>query len=158
MIEQYCLTDVVLDSLKEIFDTMIFMSVETLDAESINKTSEMILGAITFKGDLEGCFSFSCVEIGARSVAANMLCLDSPDEVGEEDLADAIGEVCNMVMGSIKTRLQDTIPNIELSIPSVISGCSMRTNIGEGATKAAINIKLGGQYQAELSFICRSCS
>ncbi|MCG8377610.1 MAG: chemotaxis protein CheX [Chlorobiales bacterium] len=156
MLEQICFTDVVLDSIREVFDTMIFMAVEPLDVEKIDKANEMLLGSITFKGDLEGCLSFCTAVQGAKTVAANMLCLDSPDEVGEEDLADAMGEVCNMVMGSIKTRLQDTIPNIELSIPSVIAGHAIRTSLGEGAQRSLVNVNLGGSYEAELSFVCRA--
>jgi chemotaxis protein CheX len=155
MLEQLSLTDVVLDSVREVFDTMIFMAVEQLEVATIDKSQEMLLGSITFKGNLEGCLSFCTTVQGAKTVAANMLCLDTPDEVGEDDLADAIGEVCNMVMGSIKTRLQETVANIELSIPSVISGHSIRVNLGEGAKRTLVCVSLGENYQAELSLICR---
>ena len=88
MIEQYCMTDVLLDSIKEIFETMIFMSVEPCEDASASIEGEILLGSITYKGDIEGCLGICCSMDCAKAVSANMLCMDSSDEVTEEDLAD----------------------------------------------------------------------
>ncbi|MFC1764946.1 chemotaxis protein CheX [Planctomycetota bacterium] len=155
MIEQICIADVLLESIKEIFETMIFMSVEPCGNDTPSIEGEILMGSITYKGDIEGCLGICCAMDCAKAVAANMLCMDSPDEVTEEDLADAMGEVSNMVMGSIKTRLQDTIANIELSIPSVVAGRSLRTNLGDGTSRTQVNVTVGASHVVELSFVSR---
>jgi chemotaxis protein CheX len=156
MIEQFCMSDVLLESVKEIFQTMIFMSVEPCDKGNPAIEGELLMGSITYKGDIEGCLGICCTMECAKAIAANMLCMESPDEVMEEDLVDAMGEVSNMVMGSIKTRLQDTITNIELSIPSVVAGRALRTNLGDGTSRTQMHVTVGDVHAMELSFVSRS--
>ena len=146
------MTDILLDSVREIFETMIFMSVETIETEPDSGQGDGFFGSITFKGALQGCLGISYQTDGAKAVAAGMLCLDSPDEVEEADMADAIGEVCNMVLGSIKTRVQDAYPNFELSIPSVVAGRAIRSNLGD-STEAVANVRVGEQHDIRLSLV-----
>ena len=84
-----------------------------------------------------------------------MLCLDSPDELSDEDIIDAIGEIANMVMGSVKTRIQDTVPDITISIPSVIQGRELHSRLSEGMVQAVINVTLAEEYRAAFSLIHR---
>ena len=51
-----------------------------------------------------------------------MLMLDSPDEVADGDMVDAIGELTNMVGGNIKTELFQKAPLFDISVPSVYMG------------------------------------
>jgi len=47
--------------------------------------------------------------------------MEPTDEMSKEEISDAMGEVTNMIMGSIKSRIQDSIGNLEVSIPSAVS-------------------------------------
>ena len=155
MIEQVCVTETLLEAAKEVFETMIFMNIENAAGQEAKMDGTMFLGTITFKGGIEGCLSISMEEACGIAVAKNMLCMEPDDDIPDEDLADAIGEVANMVMGSVKTRLQDTIPNVEISIPTVICGRVLKNNMGDCSTKAVLRVNIE-EFDAELSILCRS--
>ena len=150
MIEQICFNEILLDSAKEVFETMIFMDVEQYNDADQSIEGESILGSITFKGDINGCMVVCCNQLCAKIIAANMLGMDPEDTIRKEDIYDAIGEVSNMVMGSIKARIHNYSDNINVSIPMVINGKEIETNLGEGTSeKASVKVMIDSEYIAE---------
>jgi CheY-specific phosphatase CheX len=155
MIDQICLSDVLLNAAKEVFETMILMDIELSPEPSVPE-KDALLSSITFKGDIEGCLAICCSQSCAKTIASNMLGMESSEAVAEQEWVDAMGEVANMVMGSVKSRLQDTTPNIEVSIPAVVSGQDLKANLGDRMTRTMIAVKVGGRYSADLSVLHRS--
>jgi len=155
MIDQVNTTDVLLGAVQEVFQTMIFLEVEVSPEPRAVIEGDAMLGSITFKGDIEGCLVVQCDRSCVRTIAASMLCLDSGDQIAEEELADALGEVTNMVMGRTKSRLAEAIPRIEMSVPTVVSGRGVRTSPGEGTIKTGVRIRIGRQHDAELFLLYR---
>jgi chemotaxis protein CheX len=155
MIDQVCLSDALLDAAKEVFSTMIFMDIEPLP-QAVAVDNDAMLSSITFKGDIEGCLTLCCARSCAQTIAANMLGAEDSQKVAEQEWVDAMGEVANMVMGSLKSRLQESTPNIEVSIPSVVSGHDMRTSLGDRMNRTAVFVQIGGQFPAELSVLHRA--
>lgn len=155
MIDQVCLNEVFLDSAREIFETMIFM--DLMEADDPDQTIEgsSVLGSITFKGDMEGCLAFCCATDCAQTITMNMLGIDDVDEISDDDTSDAIGEICNMIMGCVKKRLHDTCSNIELSIPLVVNGRELRNNLGEGAKEVMEKVVIEDEFPCELSLLYR---
>jgi len=169
MITVVSLKDALLESAREVFETMVFTALEpvgegTTDpgaspgvadaAHDLDKPETCLLGSITFKGQLEGCLGVCCGEPCARTIASNMLGLVS-DELGENDVGDAMGEIANMVMGAIKARIQDQVGTIEVSIPSVVQGRQLRNSLGEGADLVKVRVSVEEQYQLEFSLLYR---
>ena len=157
MIEQVCLNEVLIESTKEVFETMVFMDI----AEAADQDQEVegwtLLSTITFKGNMEGCLSI-CLNVPcAQTIAMNMLGMDTTEELTEEDTCDAIGEIANMVMGSVKSRLLaiGNVGNLEVSIPSVISGRQLRNNLGDMAKQASIKVSIEDEYVAGVSLLYR---
>lgn len=133
MLKEICFEDILFNATKEVFETMIFMDVEPCP-DCITIQGDSLLGSITFTGDIEGCMAICCDSKCAASVARNMLAMDDGDEISSEDIRDAMGEIANMVMGSIKARLmKETLSNLDMSVPSVITGTSLTTSLGEKA-------------------------
>ena len=156
MIEQICLNEVLLESAKEVFETMVFMDLaETTEIDQNNIEGWALLGSITFKGSLEGCMAICCSTHCAQAIAMNMLAIDTTEQLTEEDTCDAIGEIANMVMGSVKSRLLEKVGNLEVSIPSVVSGSKPRNNLGDGTEKISVKVNIGDEYVAELSLLYR---
>ena len=151
------MTETLLEAAKEVFETMIFMNIEKAADQETKLNGTMFLGTITFKGGIEGCLSIALEEACGIAVAKGMLCMEPDDEVPDEDLADAIGEVANMVMGSVKTRIQDTVPSVEISIPTVICGRILKNSMGDCSIKAVLKVEIE-EFDAELCFLCRSKS
>ncbi len=155
MLDQMTLNDTVIDAAREVFETMIFMDVETRSEACPIITGQALLGSITFKGTLEGCLAVCVSQFCAERIAKNMLGMEPDESLGLDETCDAIGEVSNMVMGSIKTRVQDIYPGIEVSIPSVIMGRELKNNLGEKAVKAVVCAWLDEQDVVEFSFLYR---
>jgi len=148
MIKQELYSETVLDAAKEVFETMIFMEIEPSESAAAANQTQTLMGSITFKGKLEGCLVISLAEPCALSVARNMLALDPEETVSSTEVCDAIGEVANMVMGSIKSRLQESFPDIEVSIPSVVSGKELQNTLGERYEQACVPVCIDEDFEA----------
>ena len=155
MVDQICLSDAIITGAKEVFETMIFMDIQETPEPDKKIEGNALLGTITFKGTIEGCFAICCNAPCAKTIAANMLGMDQIDDVDEADICDALGEVTNMIMGSIKARIQDGIGNVDVSIPSVVSGVKLQNSLGDGATRVVIKALIEDEYPTELSLICK---
>lgn len=155
MIDQISMSETLLDAAKEVFETMIFMSITEKEDQEAAIVGNAYLGTISFKGDIAGCLGVTFEEAAAKAVAANMLCLEPDEAVSEADLADAVGEVANMVMGGVKSRLLGEIGSIELSIPTVISGRTLKSNVGDCTSRIVKRVHVDA-FEGELSFLARS--
>jgi hypothetical protein len=60
-----------------------------------------------------------------------------------------------MVMGSVKTRVQDHVENITISIPSVVQGRELSALLSEGTTRVAVNTMLEQEHHATFSLVYR---
>lgn len=149
------LKDIVLSAAKEVFESMVFTSLEE-SSTGVGPSDTAFLASITFQGGVEGCLSVQCDPAGARMIAAGMLCAESPEKLAESDIVDALGEIANMVMGGVKTRIQDEIKDIAISIPTVVQGRQLQTRTSEGTTRLAVPVVLGGQNPAQLALLYRT--
>ena len=155
MVVQSVSSQLLLGAAQEIFETMVFMSIQPSDKASVQVGSDSLLGTISFAGDIEGCFDFRCDIACAKAVAAGMLGMDSVDELTGEDATDAMGEIVNMVMGSIKAG-DETFAQVQVSIPTVIVGKEIEHSLGEHATHAmSAYVTIAETYPVELSLLWR---
>ena len=155
MVTTVALKDVLVDSAKEVFETMVFMTLAESDPAEAGLSDVTLLGSITFKGDMEGCLGVCCDEVCARTIAANMLGMDPDEGIAEEDVSDAMGEIANMVMGAIKSRIQDEVGTIEVSIPSVVQGRELKNSRGEGTCMIKVSVNIEEEFSAEFSLLFR---
>lgn len=81
-----------------------------------------VIGSIGVAGFLTGSISLFLPKALARRAVAAMLMLDSADELADGEMVDAIGELTNMIGGSIKTELFQKAPLFDISVPSVYMG------------------------------------
>ena len=157
MIDEVCLNDALLEGAQEVFNTMISGNIESCESDQ-DIEGDSLLSSITFNGDLEGCLAICCSAPCAKTIAVNMLAMDPSEELSEEEICDALGEVTNMVMGSVKSRIQNVASNISVSIPTVVSGRDLQNSLGEGAIRTLIKVKFENEYIAELSMLYRESS
>lgn len=140
MITEICFDDILLDSVKEVFETMIFMTVD-LCPDCVGVEGESLLGSITFTGNIEGRMGIGCTTECAETIARNMLAMEDDEEINEAEIRDAMGEITNMVMGSIKANLlKQDVGNLNVSIPSVVSGWQLSTSLGDKAKEVSMLI------------------
>ncbi len=159
MVDDICISDVLLAGAKEVFETMIFMDLEEASEPDRKIEDDAMLGSITFKidfeGNMQGCLTICCSTPCAKTIATNMLGMEPDEEISEAEIRDALGEVTNMVMGSVKTRVQDEVGNLQVSIPTVVSGRDLEYSLGDGASKISVIVSLGDEYIADISWLCR---
>lgn len=155
MMTTVSMRDTLLEAARDVFETMAFMALEETQEEVSCAAGESLLGSITFKGNLEGCLSVCCAIPCAQAIAANMLGMENPEGLSQTDVQDAVGEIANMVLGSLKSRIQEQVGVLEVSIPSVVQGRQLRSGLGEGASQLSINVSVEGQYPAVFSLLYR---
>jgi chemotaxis protein CheX len=164
MVDEACLSEALLAGATEVFETMIFMDVresvepygEVRDDGELHLKGNTFLGSITFTGDMEGCLGICCSVPCAKTIARNMLGMTQTEELDEAEVADAIGEVANMIMGSFKSRVQETVGSLNVSIPTVVKGRSLDASLGDHASRIVTNVNIADEYTAELSLLYRA--
>lgn len=151
MISEICFEEPLLKSAQSVFETMIFMDIaESCDPALIKDNPPAILGSITFKGSIEGCLSISCSQACSREIAMNMLGMEPDEQISDEEISDAIGEVSNMVMGSLKTLLDDGSIQIEVSIPTVIKGSELEGCLRDNSERVVLQACLEDTYPVSI--------
>ena len=102
----------------EIFEVMLGTSL-TVSPEPRPQVIPDFAAMVGIAGGLCGLVSIRTTADVARQIAAKML----GDEAGAAEAApDAFGEVCNMIAGSFKGRIEGLSDVCALSVPTVIFG------------------------------------
>ena len=73
-------------------------------------------------GELCGVLTIRCSKASAVRMACHMLGVSEEDAAAQA--ADAVGEICNMVAGNFKAKIDGLEDKCMLSVPTVISGQS----------------------------------
>jgi chemotaxis protein CheX len=140
MNQQICLETVLLDSAKEVFETTAFLEVQPCTDATLQTAGVSILGSITFTGAMEGCLGVRCSMTCAKSIGMAMLGMDASESLSDAEVADTVGEITNMVLGGFKARVRDSIGNLEVSIPSVVTGQALEGSLGEHSSKSVARV------------------
>ncbi|HTP85853.1 MAG TPA: chemotaxis protein CheX [Bryobacteraceae bacterium] len=88
-------------------------------------TESGILALLGLAGAWVGTGSISCSAEMACRIASQMLMSEYP--AVNDEVLDAIAEVANMVIGNIKTKLEEKLGSMALSTPTVIYGRNFET-------------------------------
>ena len=110
-------SDDVAQIVQEVFSSMLGLDIEPVEIE-VDHAGAAVAGSVGVSGATDCLISMEMQEQAARAVAAAMFGLDAPD-VSDDDIADAVGELTNMVGGNIKSLLPE--PST-LSLPVVAHG------------------------------------
>ncbi|MBZ5657319.1 MAG: chemotaxis protein CheX [Acidobacteriia bacterium] len=105
-------------AVEEVFEIMLGCRV-TPASRSQHKTCEDYTAMIGLAGSLCGVLTVCCGAHTAKQVAKCML---GDIASSEDQVADALGEICNMVAGNFKNKLTGMDGRCMLSVPTIISG------------------------------------
>jgi len=103
---------------REVFELMLGCQLAAPETEV--EASLDVTSMVGLAGELCGVFSIRCSQESAIVMASKMLGIE-PGKVGEE-LADALGEIGNMVAGNFKNKIAGLGDSCMLSVPTVIMG------------------------------------
>jgi chemotaxis protein CheX len=109
----------------EVMTTMMSFRVQqTPNAINFTNGEGHIASAVGFIGKTTGVVYLYASDKFAREMTCRLLGLEDSDIEGDEMVNDAMGELANMVVGHIKSRLVDRGLACVLTIPSIIRGSS----------------------------------
>jgi chemotaxis protein CheX len=103
---------------REVFEMMLGSRLEA--ATELPELPTQCTAMVGLAGDLCGIMTLRTSAQAANLMAAKMLGVP-PSEV-DQQMWDAIGEVCNMVAGNFKNKLTGISEHCALSVPTVITG------------------------------------
>lgn len=104
---------------KEVFTMMVGAEIKALEPESSLLQSE-ITGMVGLAGGMCGILSVRCSANSATQIASAMLGIPLAEAGAHQ--SDAIGEICNMVAGNFKAKIDGMQDKCMLSVPTVITG------------------------------------
>jgi chemotaxis protein CheX len=104
---------------KDVLESMLGVQVRRTEPGSSNGSVDLT-ALVSLTGSPEGVLAIGCHTPSAGRLAMLMLGSDGPES--EETAKDALGEICNMVAGGIKSRCCSSEDLCRLSVPTVISG------------------------------------
>ncbi|HHD64371.1 MAG TPA: chemotaxis protein CheX [Desulfobulbaceae bacterium] len=112
----------VVDATVEIFTGMVMMEINQAGDPfvELGPMKNSITGMIGLAGTHKGMLAVHFPNALALAITTSFLGMDV--EEMNEDVQDAIGEIANMLGGNVKTILSDKGYDIQLSLPSTISG------------------------------------
>jgi len=115
--------ELVTSAVTKLFGTMLGINMlPSLLQSGLDDGEAHIAGAVGFVGPLTGVvYVFTTVSF-ARRIAATFLGLKETEAAGDELLNDAMGEMANMLVGHVKSRISDRGMPCVLTIPSVVRG------------------------------------
>lgn len=112
----------IIESTQEIFSSMIM--IEVTPGEPFSRKDEAlrdsISGIIGLAGETKGMLAIHLSNDAALAVTTAFLGMEV-EEI-DEDVRDAVGELANMLGGSLKSVLDPSGSSIQLSMPSAVHG------------------------------------
>ncbi len=90
-----------------------------LPADPTTVLQDPLTASVAVNGDPTRTVTFSCSRQTGEAVARTMLAMDDDEVVTDEDVADATGEIVNILGGNVKSVLSGTT---KLGLPQVVAG------------------------------------
>jgi chemotaxis protein CheX len=112
----------------EVFSTMLSYSINSSSSATLpnsgssNGSSMHVAGGVGFGGDVTGVVYIVVTTDFARQITCRLLGIGESEIESESMVNDAIGELANMIVGQIKSRLCDRGMPCVLTIPSIVRG------------------------------------
>lgn len=131
-------TNYVHESLHEVFDMMLGMKIMPSEDPGVSPEITAIVG---LAGSLCGLFSVRCSRSTGTKLAEKML---GTSEC-ENEVLDALGEICNMLAGSFKSRIPGVADTCMLSIPTTIAGEDYHVHALRGGERFETVVKCDDQ-------------
>jgi chemotaxis protein CheX len=117
------LEELVTSAVNELFTTMLRMNVQPVPLEpGFGNGETHVAGTVGFVGRLTGVVYVYTTVSFARRITATLLDIPEAEITEDEMINDAMGEMANMVVGHMKSRIADRGMSCVLTIPSVVRG------------------------------------
>lgn len=126
------ITKKIVNSTEEVFSKMIPMEIkpETVFQQEESMISTDVMSLVSFTGEHCGIIALFCSKDIALKITSSMLDMEVTEL--DHDTKDAIGEVINMISGTLKNKAHETFGEMHLSLPIVIGGADLTISSSGG--------------------------
>ncbi len=138
----------IVSSTNEVFSTMIPMEISS-DGSFYQKEdmiSTDVMSLVSFTGEHSGILAVFCSKEIALKITSSMLGIEATEL--DQDTKDAMGEVTNMIAGTLKNKIYEKFGAMHLSVPIVIAGGDLTISSSGGEkhdVKFASNVTCNSQ-------------
>ena len=140
-----------IESAKEIFSSMLMMEIVEVESDESGALPlvDSISGVIGLAGTHKGVLAIHLPHVVAIAVTSSFLGMDV--EEMNNDVEDAVGELANMLGGNVKSILSEKGRDINLSLPTTISGRQYDYQSNKEADRTLIRFRCEpGEFTVEL--------
>ena len=131
--------DLLKSSVSDVFRTMLQMETRIIPMTPDAMSDEPhVAGSVGFIGDLTGVVYIYCTAEFARQLTGIILDLPGTDPAGDEMSNDSMGELANMVVGGLKSRLAERGRSCVLTIPSIVRGSHFSIEATSSTTRRVL--------------------
>jgi chemotaxis protein CheX len=138
-----------IQSTEEVFETMVFMPVTVGPVGApvaLAPPGRHVVATVAFAGHRNGFVSFHASVDTANEIAGAMLGI--PHDQVNGQMSDAMGEVANMIAGSLRTKMAAVEPAWTITCPSVTIGTDFATRYPSEVSEARVPFSMNGQTVA----------
>jgi chemotaxis protein CheX len=133
--DRAALVKIIQSTTQDVFSTMLMMEAQTssvnsgggspVDGETGPGLVDGVVGIIGIAGTWVGTGIIMCSpELACKASSAMMM---AEYDTVNGDVLDAMGEITNMIIGNIKTALEETHGQMGISVPTVVYGRNFAT-------------------------------
>ena len=141
----------IIESAQEIFSSMLMMEISAIEVSTATVLPQIdsITGVIGLAGTHKGVLAIHLPHQVAIAITSSFLGMDV-DEINA-DVEDAVGELANMLGGNVKSILSEKGRDINLSLPTTISGKHYDYQPNRDAERIIISFQcVAGHFTIEL--------
>lgn len=145
--------DLLCSGVGEVFNTMLTLEAAPVEVVDLQASGEaLVTASVGFIGAVNGVVYLHVTAAFARKLAGCMLGMADEEFDGDEMINDAMGELGNMVVGAVKSRLCDEGSSCVLTIPSIVRGRGFSVGAAGCSDRRLLGFRCGdGDLVVELS-------
>jgi flagellar motor switch protein FliN len=118
-LENFNIKTQIIESVVEVFDTMVSMKIEHSESEPQDTgDADRVAAAVDFSGNVAGILNIQLTTDFARRMTAKTLDMAPEELEGDGEIKDLLSEISNKVGGNLKSALNDAGLTCALSPPS----------------------------------------
>jgi chemotaxis protein CheX len=134
-------------AIKKVFQSMVSMEITAEPPSPLTADPQgEVMGSVGFVGEATGVIYVHSGMSFARIITSRLLGIPEAEVDTGEMLTDAIGELSNMVVGYVKSRLCDAGFACTLTIPSVVRGQRLKVQGASQVTRRMIGFRNGQHH------------
>lgn len=138
--------DVVAEAAKQTVQALCGVDLQVRPDQELDLDGGMILAVISLMGDVDWAVFMGLPAQTATSIAEKFAGFPIPFD--SADMGDAIGELCNILVGQVKGLLDQRGLSVEISLPSVMRMANLQVFVQRDrmARKTIYDSPLGGLW------------